>query len=157
MWKIGIISFIWITQSKVRPIENLAFLKISVIFETLLLWTASFKWSLWYQFSTQHLIPYNFQLIGLAKFRHLAILAIFGGYFGYFLFWIWLDFSIFAHFGTSTPWDENWHFFVIKKPRDICCICKNVCSSPTRNLPFHITQVAFLVLLSRLKREVFCT
>jgi len=45
----------------------------------------------------------------LAKFRHLAILAIFGGYFGYFLFWIWLDFLVFAHFGTSIPWDEKWH------------------------------------------------
>ena len=85
VWKIGITSFIRMTQSIVRPIENVAFLRISDIFETLLLWTASFKWSLWYQFSTQNLMLYKFHIIGLAKFRHLAILAIFGGYFGYFL------------------------------------------------------------------------
>ena len=43
VWKIGITSFIRMTQSIVRPIENVAFLRISDIFETLLLWTASFK------------------------------------------------------------------------------------------------------------------
>ena len=48
VWKIGITRFIRITQSKVRPIENLAFLMISVIFKMILLWTALFKWSLWY-------------------------------------------------------------------------------------------------------------
>ena len=85
MWKIGIISFIRITQSKVRPIENLAFLMISAIFEMSLLWTAWPKWSLWYQFSTQNLMPCKFHLIGLAKFRQVAILAVFWGYFGYFL------------------------------------------------------------------------
>ena len=30
-------------------------------------------------------MPYNFWLRGLAKFRQVAILEIFGGYFGYFL------------------------------------------------------------------------
>ena len=30
-------------------------------------------------------MPYNYWLIGLAKFRQVAILAIFGGYFGYLL------------------------------------------------------------------------
>ena len=39
----------------------------------------------------------------------MAILTIFGGYFGYFLFWIWLDFLIFVHFGTSIPWDKKWY------------------------------------------------
>ena len=81
MWKIGITSLIQITQSKVRPIENLAFLMISTIFEMLLLWTAWPELSLWYQFSTQNLMPNNFWLRVLAKFRHRAILAIFGGYF----------------------------------------------------------------------------
>ena len=57
VWKIGITRFIRITQSKVRPIENLAFFRNSEIFETVLLWTASLEWSLWYQFSTQNLMP----------------------------------------------------------------------------------------------------
>ena len=39
----------------------------------------------------------------------MAILAISGGYFGYFLFWIWFDFLFFAHFGFSTPWAKKWH------------------------------------------------
>ena len=79
-WKNGITSFIRMTQSLVRPIENVAFLRISENFETILHWTPSFEWSLWYQFSTQNLMLYKFHLRGLAKFRHLAI---FGGYFGY--------------------------------------------------------------------------
>ena len=41
MWKIGIIHLNRVTQSKVRPIENLAVLMISSIFGMLLLWTAS--------------------------------------------------------------------------------------------------------------------
>ena len=81
VWKIGITSLIRITQSKVRPIENLAFSMISAIFEMLLLWTAWSELSLWYQFSTQNLMPNNFWLRVLAKFRHRAIVAIFGGYF----------------------------------------------------------------------------
>ena len=81
VWKIGIISLIRITQSKVRPIENLSFLMISAIFEMLLLWTAWSELSLWYQFSTQNLMPSKFHLIGLAKFRQVAILAGFCGYF----------------------------------------------------------------------------
>ena len=32
-----------------------------------LVWTAWFKWSLWYHFSTQNLMAYNFWLWGLAK------------------------------------------------------------------------------------------
>ena len=55
VWKIGIISLIRITQSKVRPIENLLFLMISAIFKMLL------------------------------KFRQLAILAVSGGYFAWLL------------------------------------------------------------------------
>ena len=43
VWKIGIISLIRITQSKVQPIENLSFLMISAIFELSLLWTAWFE------------------------------------------------------------------------------------------------------------------
>ena len=54
-------------------------------------------------------MPYNFWLIGLAKFRHVAILAISSGYFGYFLFWIWFDFLFFAHFEFSIPWAKKWH------------------------------------------------
>ena len=81
VWKIGITSFIRITQSKVRLIENMAFLVILEIFEMALLWTAWFESSLWYQFSTQNLMRYNFQKGRLAKFRHLAILAVFCGYF----------------------------------------------------------------------------
>ena len=50
-----------------------------------LLWTAWFKWSLWYHFSTQNLMPYNFWLRGLAKiailknglFWFLAFLGVF--------------------------------------------------------------------------------
>ena len=34
---------------------------------------------------SDHLTLYNFHIPGLAKFRQLAILAIFGGYFGDFL------------------------------------------------------------------------
>ena len=37
------------------------------------------------KFSTQNLMLYKFYLTGLAKFRHLANLAILGGYFGSFL------------------------------------------------------------------------
>ena len=48
-------------------------------------------------------MPYNFPLDGLAKFRHVAILAISGGYFGYFLFWIWIDFFLLTHFGPTIP------------------------------------------------------
>ena len=43
-------------------------------------------------------MPYKFHIIGLAKFRHMAILAIVGGYFGYFLFWIWIYFLLLAYF-----------------------------------------------------------
>ena len=106
--KIGITSFIQITQSIVRSIENLAFLRISEIFKTLLPWTASFKWSLWYQLSTQNLMFYKLHLICFATFRHLAILAIFGCYFGYFLrhpwFFIWLT----GLFLKVTYWDAHW-------------------------------------------------
>ena len=72
-------------QSKVRPIENLSFLMISAIFEILLLWTAWSELSVWYQFSTQNLMPSKFHLMGLAKFRQLAILAVSGGYFSWLL------------------------------------------------------------------------
>ena len=51
------------------------------IFETVLLWTASLEWGVWYQFSTQKMILYKFHLEWRAKFRHVAILATFGGYF----------------------------------------------------------------------------
>ena len=81
VWKIGITSFIRITQSKIRLIENMAFLVILEIFEMALLWTAWSELSLWYQFSTQNLMPSKFHLIGLAKFRQVAILAGFCGYF----------------------------------------------------------------------------
>ena len=40
VWKIGITSLIRITQSKIRLIENMAFLVILEIFEMALLWTA---------------------------------------------------------------------------------------------------------------------
>ena len=41
--------------------------------------------TLQYHFSDQKLALYNFDIIGLIKFRHLAILAISpNGYFGYF-------------------------------------------------------------------------
>jgi len=84
-WKNGITSFIRMTQSLVRPIENVAFLRISENFETILHWTPSFEWCLWYQFSTQNLMLFKLYRRGYAKFRHLAILVIFGGYFGSFL------------------------------------------------------------------------
>ena len=54
-------------------------------FQSVELWTAWSEWSLWYQFSTQNLMLFKFHFDGLAKFRHVAILAIFGGYFGYLL------------------------------------------------------------------------
>ena len=67
----------WTTGS----IKNLAFLRFSEIFETLLHFGLRDSNEAW-EFSTQNLMTYNFWLVGLAKFRQVAILAIFGGYFG---------------------------------------------------------------------------
>ena len=44
-------------------------------------WTGWFELSLWYQFFTQNLTLYKFYFWVFAKFRQLAILEIFGGYF----------------------------------------------------------------------------
>ena len=53
-------------------------------------------------------MPYKFYIIGLAKFRHMAILAIFGGYFGYFLQnGLFLN-SMIYHFGKPTVWAKKW-------------------------------------------------
>ena len=119
MWKIGIISFIRITQSKVRPIENLSFLMISAIFEMLLLWTAWSELSLWYQFSTQNLMPSKFHLMGLAKFRQLAILAVSGGYFSWLLWRMGLPDFGFHIFELPRTWAfqngiplASWVFFL---------------------------------------------
>ena len=72
----------WTTGS----IKNLAFLRFSEFFETLSLLHFGLRDSNEaLEFSTQNLMTYNFWLRGLAKFRQVAILAIFGGYFGYFL------------------------------------------------------------------------
>ena len=81
--KIGIISLIRITQSKVRAFQKSQKSSKTPDFQSVELWTAWSEWNLWYQFSTQNLMPDNFWWRGLAKFRHRAILAIFCGYFGY--------------------------------------------------------------------------
>ena len=85
VWKIGITSFIRLTQSKIRSIFQRCKSWETLDFESMQLWTGWVKWSLWYQFSRQNLILYNFHLRRMVIFRQLAILAIFGGYFGYFL------------------------------------------------------------------------
>ena len=58
-------------------------------FESALFWTGWAKLSLQYHFSTQNLMLYNFCLMVLSKFRHLATLAI--SPYGYlWLFWRFL-------------------------------------------------------------------
>ena len=47
---------------------------------------------------------YKFHIIGLAKFRHLAILAIFGGYFGYLFARMGLPDFVFYIFGSPMMW-----------------------------------------------------
>ena len=53
-------------------------------------------------------MPYKFHTIGLAKFRHMAILAIFGGYFGYFLPNSLFLNSMTYHFRKPMVWVEKW-------------------------------------------------
>ena len=81
VWKIGIIHLIRTTQSKVRGFQKLQKSSKMTDFQSVVLWTAWSELSLWYQFSTQNLMPSKFHLIGLAKFRQVAILAVFCGYF----------------------------------------------------------------------------
>ena len=85
LWKTGITSFIWLTQSKLRSVLRKWESWKTQDFELVHLRTGSTKWSLRYQFSTQNLTLYNIQLMALVKFRQMAILAIFGGIFGDFL------------------------------------------------------------------------
>ena len=85
MRKIGIISLIRITQSKVRAFQKSQKSSKTTDFQSVELWTAWSELSLWYQFSTQNLMPSKFHLMGLAKFRQLAILAVSGGYFTWLL------------------------------------------------------------------------
>ena len=56
--------------------RNVAILAILANFFWLFL-VKWFKWSLWHQFFSQNLMLYKFVWIGLAKFRQVAILAIF--------------------------------------------------------------------------------
>ena len=85
MWKTGITSFIRLTQSKLRSVLRKWESWKTRDFELVHLRTGSTELSLRYQFSTQNLTLYNIQLMALVKFRQMAILAIFGGDFGYFL------------------------------------------------------------------------
>ena len=71
-WKSGIISLIWLNQSK----RGLFFQRWDRDFESVLFWTGWAKLSLQYHFSTQTLMLYNFCLMVLSKFHHLATLAI---------------------------------------------------------------------------------
>ena len=54
-------------------------------------------------------MPYKFYLQGLAKFRQVAIWAIFGGYFGYFLARPLFLNSMICHFGEPTGYEKEWH------------------------------------------------
>ena len=97
VWKTGITSFIRLTQSKLRSVLRKWESWKTRDFELVHLRTGSTEWSLRYQFSTQNLTFYNFQLMTWVKFRQIAILAIFCGDFDDFLaririkcFKIWL-------------------------------------------------------------------
>ena len=63
LWRLISYRYSWTFDSWFDALQlSIQFLMISVIFRMILLWTASFKWSLWYQFSTQNLMPYNLNL-----------------------------------------------------------------------------------------------
>ena len=119
MWKIGIISLIWITQSKVRAFQKLQKSPKTTDFQSVELWTAWSELSLWYQFSTQNLMPSKFHLMGLAKFRQLAILAVSGGYFSWLLWRMGLPDFGFHIFELPRTWAfqngipiVHWVFFL---------------------------------------------
>ena len=68
---------------------------------------------------------YKFHIIGLAKFRHMAILAIFGGYFGYFLARMLFLNSMICHFGEATGYEKEW-------PNQISCLIEYIGKNPEK-------------------------